>query len=36
MAAFKTYADMIIANRHAPDLEKVQHKIYTRDLLGRD
>ena len=33
---FTSVADVIVANRHADELECVRHKVYTRDIYGRD
>ena len=33
---FTSLADVIVANRHADELEAVRHKVYTRDIYGRD
>jgi UDPglucose 6-dehydrogenase len=33
---FKRRADLVVANRRSDDLEDVAHKVYTRDIYGRD
>jgi UDPglucose 6-dehydrogenase len=36
LIAFKAEADVIVANRLTDEISDVQHKVYSRDLFGRD